>query len=327
MGWAVSCINRATARIVSSKTEAYGCIPVKSGHEQHLPYINISKSVENVLDNSRKCPNIDPNVDEPPIVAVNTAPLTEDIVTSLVEADFSDEEDLMDVIAYDEGDEDLEEGEMQLASPDDEEWSHPVDDLISPRRKTRVNQITNFSADDVSKTWPCNVFVTLDNDLLFTSVEPKDHSMVWCRDGIRQQYEPSHCSKLMVMQRFERMNMIHQIPELGIVIIGSQVGRVAILTMTYYADKKRYGFKIEAIVPYKSQEDQNLRVLELLLGIAVSPIQGCQPKAYSPSSSSSNIPLNRAVQQRRYRLLLYYYDHTILSYEIAHSEDDGLLIF
>lgn len=72
----------------------------------------------------------------------------------------------------------------------------------------------------------------------------------------------------------ERLNMIHQIPELGVVVVGNQAGRVGIFTMTYWKVRKQYGFKIEAILPYESQEREGLRPTELLMGMAVGPVQG-----------------------------------------------------
>lgn len=110
----------------------------------------------------------------------------------------------------------------------------------------------------------------------------------------------------------ERTNMIHSIPELSLVIVGNQAGRVALVTMTYWPKRgrdfvqadRRCGFKIETVLPTRSERESHVCSQLPLLGIAVSPIQGHE----------ENHPLR--VGPRRYRLLMTYYCHTLLSYEI-----------
>ena len=123
--------------------------------------------------------------------------------------------------------------------------------------------------------------------------------------------------------------MIHQIPELGVIAIGNQIGRVALLTLTrweltekdrskIYAEpdvQEHAAFKISAILPLKSQEEKHVRPEKPLLGMAISPIQG-QRKMASVNGDST----------RRYRLLMTYYDHTVLSYEILRETPDGQLL-
>lgn len=118
--------------------------------------------------------------------------------------------------------------------------------------------------------------------------------------------------------------MIHQIPELGAVAVGNQIGRVALLTLTKWpaieedrgkipvsADIEDYAaFKISAILPLQSQVDGNLRPEEPLLGMAIGPIQG---------------QCNSGGELKRYRLFMTYHDHTILSYEISREVPGGQL--
>lgn len=119
------------------------------------------------------------------------------------------------------------------------------------------------------------------------------------------------------------MNMIHQIPSLGIVAIASQIGRVALLTLTKLKSHTEgkpslLGFRVEHILPFKSQEDRGERPEVPLLGMAVGPMQGhglgdesldvCELKGSKGEDEGVD---------RRFRLLMVYYDHTVLSYEFG----------
>jgi hypothetical protein len=144
------------------------------------------------------------------------------------------------------------------------------------------------------------------------------------------------------IENYDRLNMGAQIPELGIVIIASQIGRVAVLSLntrkTCKGSKRaRYNaFRVDWFLPFKSQEDELLRPIAApLLGIAVSPIQGQQHRPKSPgdgiSDGLASSSSRAGTSSRRYRLMLTYYDHTVLSYELGRSGDwvdDGeVLIF
>jgi len=115
----------------------------------------------------------------------------------------------------------------------------------------------------------------------------------------------------------DRLYFLEQIPELGVVIIGSNDGLVAILTLTQNPEghpliktsdlespkKPVFGFRLDHILPFPQQEKEGLRSHQAqLLGIAASPVQGM---------------LGEKEGQRRWRLLLYYSDHTVLAYEIG----------
>jgi hypothetical protein len=169
----------------------------------------------------------------------------------------------------------------------------------------------------------------------------------------------------------DRLNMMQYIPELGIVIIATQIGRCAVCTLTKKSDTGTLGFRVDWILPTKEQERQGLRPPAPLLGIAAGPVQGRQigeednssdensnsheAQKSSTSSSSSSLegsvasggdlhqarqksrprkrlraprirlmshPLPRAESwhgienSRRYRLMLTYYDQTVLTYEL-----------
>ena len=165
------------------------------------------------------------------------------------------------------------------------------------------------------------------------------------RRGLQQQFPPNFNQQL---RHFDRLNMTHQIPELGVIAIASQIGRVALLTSATIQYSEKYvpcrqlrsrsaapsplrtcpGFQIAAILPFKSQEHQargraGVRPETPLLGFAISPILGSDTSTIRSSSSSMAGETGRT---GRYRLLMTYYDHTILSYEISRGESGGELL-
>ena len=151
-------------------------------------------------------------------------------------------------------------------------------------------------------------------------IRPPDssYSEVLCRQALDQKEQPGLQAPLAFM---ERLNMIAQIPEMGVIVIASQIGRVGILTMTRWEAPKQSGFKIECILPFVSEEHKGLRPKKPLMGIAVGPIQG-QETALPQES-----PRMGRQSPRRFRLLMAYSDHTILTYEISRpNEEDDIVV-
>ncbi|KIW20594.1 hypothetical protein PV08_01169 [Exophiala spinifera] len=72
----------------------------------------------------------------------------------------------------------------------------------------------------------------------------------------------------------DRINMVQQIPELGIVIVATQIGRCAICTTTRNEKTGTLGLRVDWVLPTTKQEARHLRPAMPLLGIAASPIQG-----------------------------------------------------
>lgn len=151
---------------------------------------------------------------------------------------------------------------------------------------------------------------------------------VKCQQALRQDIPPG----LSQVIGYDRMKMLIQIPELGVVAIATQVGRVALLTMTSMggASVTKYGFRIEWFLPLKSQEERGRRPDYSLLGMAVGPLQGfeaaspCSRSFSSPGKrhSSGKGPINGVTGSRRFRLILFYSDHSILTYEIWRDAED-----
>lgn len=82
----------------------------------------------------------------------------------------------------------------------------------------------------------------------------------------------------------DRLNMVHTIPELGVVLIATQAGRLAVCALTR-RDDGLLGLRVDWILPTKKQEARGQRPeLCPLIGLAVGPIQG----HYDDSASSDS---------------------------------------
>lgn len=118
----------------------------------------------------------------------------------------------------------------------------------------------------------------------------------------------------------QRFNLICPIPELGIVLIGSQSGDVVIITLTQLTDPNGlqdpfFTFKQEGVLPLKEHLDvmeKKMMTRCPLLGMAVSPVQGSVGDE------------TRKMVGRRWRVILHYYDHTVLSYELGWESQKAL---
>ena len=105
-------------------------------------------------------------------------------------------------------------------------------------------------------------------------------------DANRPQPPSIYCSELLSFQSpmyhathpaIDRLNLTQYIPELGIVVIATQIGRVAVCTLTRKGPKGPCGLRVDWIIPFASQEKNHERPLTHLLGIAAGPVQGRQP--------------------------------------------------
>ena len=200
---------------------------------------------------------------------------------------------------------------------------------IPPREPTKFRHL------------PFSLLQTTESDIyLFRNLaaerygKARAHSQVICRKAVQQAIPPG----LSHLQHIERLNMVLQVPELSIVVVGNQAGRVGILTMTTWQKRGEWqpneeleGFKIEFILPLRSQEERGLRPEKPLMGIAVGPIQGHETRpdqriVLEPEATGTR---SRVAEEssRRFRLMMIYYDHTILSYEISRQpESDEMLV-
>ncbi|KAI1310372.1 hypothetical protein F5Y03DRAFT_392308 [Xylaria venustula] len=134
-----------------------------------------------------------------------------------------------------------------------------------------------------------------------------DHNVGIMFSQAIHQDKPRHASLPRIPFAPERLAALLHVRELSLVVAGSMCGRVALITPTRpvnpcYSFKR--GFRVEAILPKKIDEDKRVRPTCLLLGVAIGPI-------FATGRARDN-PLG----ERRYRIMLHYYDHRILSYDV-----------
>jgi hypothetical protein len=103
------------------------------------------------------------------------------------------------------------------------------------------------------------------------------------------------------------------IPELGVVVVATPKGRAAILALfQHYSKEFRrsvYTFRMEWLLPTAEQEKEGQRPETMLLGLSASPIQGMLGE-------------REQGRPRKWRLLMTYGDHSVLSYEIRGAEEE-----
>lgn len=125
---------------------------------------------------------------------------------------------------------------------------------------------------------------------------------------------------------YHRQCFTTQIPELGVFIIGSPTGRVGIFRLTRTkcdsADASElFGFRLDHLLPLKKR-DGNYVVNDVwrrqLVGVAVGPVQGMLDMAADGES-----PVVNEGRARRWRLMMYYHDNTVYSYELGKFEQEG----
>ncbi|KAF7923813.1 uncharacterized protein EAE98_007631 [Botrytis deweyae] len=121
-----------------------------------------------------------------------------------------------------------------------------------------------------------------------------------------------------------RINMMALIPELSLVIVASQIGRAALLTLSKVQVDSNTDpiptFRIECLLP-PGTEDTNIYSgyqgsNAPLLGLAVSPIQ-----------NGHGIELNAGENPKRWRLIMQGYDHIVWNYELTRDENNNLQVF
>lgn len=109
----------------------------------------------------------------------------------------------------------------------------------------------------------------------------------------------------------DRMTMHVVIPELGVLVVGSMSGRIAVfalLVTRQWAARPRgtYFVRMDWLLPLGEEEREGKRPEKRLLGLAAGPVQG---------------HLGREERRRKWRLMCYYEGHDVLSYELGLPEE------
>lgn len=164
---------------------------------------------------------------------------------------------------------------MSLASPNSSNRPSPVDSIeVAKAKKRRRKQVTNEETEAPIPRIPL-LHCSATNVRLY-DIPARRRAHVFCHDPLQQQLPLA----LQVPHgHMRRLNMFQQIPELGVIIIGSQMGRIAVCALTRNGRTGTLGFRVDWLLPTKRQERAGQRPNCLLLGIAAAPIQGRQHEA------------------------------------------------
>lgn len=345
------CIDTHAFRLTNNPRETFGCVP-----ERQRGLLNISASRADVEDASlwhasfSKCNSSTPSVvplaepyDDEDDEGMNES---DDMGDDLVESPLVEAYDVgtdSNPFLVDSDNTDALSGTEQLTAqehipPQLLNYDVPQLGTSTPRPPVTVSpyreEVAMVTPGKVppDSNWPrCAVIHTSQIDIRFLR-NPMSDPSVALEKPLLQNLPPD----LQWLNRYGRLNMLAQIPELGIVAVATQAGRIALLTLTRMASTKTLAFRLDAILPFHSQEVLGHRPDLPLLGIAVGPIQGRELVLGSGESGSSHGNDReeswRGVESsRRYRLMLTYYDHTVLSYELeqpskaTNSTQDPLL--
>ncbi|KAK4921668.1 hypothetical protein LTR49_010955 [Elasticomyces elasticus] len=248
-------------------------------------------------------------------------PVDEDMSTSSVSEDGLETMYFDDSVALVEDDED----------PDDEGTEDSISyGAMYGGKRIFGNQPYFYHQNGICEDLPCPVLhASVKNLYLLQPSNQKLHPgafsppVVGLANPLRQavQYQHSY------LNMFDRLNMHAYVPALGVVVLASQKGRAVVMALTklskrsssYPAEvkenlgppKTNYAMRVECILPFAHQELKNERPFAPLHGIAVGPIQGTE---------------GLREERKRWRLMMMYQDHSVLSYEIKRrrGRDSGV---
>ncbi|KAI1341516.1 hypothetical protein F5Y15DRAFT_358853 [Xylariaceae sp. FL0016] len=205
------------------------------------------------------------------------------------------------------------------------DWLHEADVREDRLQRSRLDWESYLSVSKQSKRRPSRQFKLPDGSSIMRTyeadIELRSHTKggvsIVCEHVISQ----DRALNLPLNQGqmgFQRLSNLHHVPELSLVVAGSSDGRVALVTLTQprYELSFQRGFKVEAILPTRRDEDRGLRPVCALLGVAIGPMP------VSGRAEKAELLLGA----RRYRVMLHYYDLRILSYEIYRDGSDELMI-
>jgi hypothetical protein len=183
---------------------------------------------------------------------------------------------------------DMDENERLLLTSQNSlvEAQNPKKDFLTPATALQQSLTSSSSHDPILPSIPmlhCSA-----SNLRMLNAPNAESPHIFCANILKQALPP-------VIERnglgnFERLNMVHQIPDLGVVIIASQIGRCAVCSLTRNGRTGTLGLRVDWTLPTRKQESKMLRPVRPLLGIATSPVQGrasSQQKNATPEEEES----------------------------------------
>ncbi|KAF7679325.1 mitochondrial carrier [Alternaria burnsii] len=183
-------------------------------------------------------------------------------------------------------------------------------------------QLTQLSGTDVIIA-PFLIFTKED---IFLVQGSHKTSMNYTLNQVTAMQRPLHPGRWVeALTSQDRHCFFSQVPELGIFIVGSPIGHAGVFSLCFTKredhEQPRYGFKLEYLLPFHKSDQTKVTGVPQgrLLGIAVAPIQGMFDVPRDTEALEQN---KETLQPRRWRLLMYYMDHTVLSFELSRMRVD-----
>jgi len=162
------------------------------------------------------------------------------------------------------------------------------------------------------------LLITSKNDLILTQPENKDDEsispLIAFEEPLKQSFylgrDPNRPT--FASPDSNRMSFHVVIAELGVAVVGSPSGRCGVFSLLRtdeWPDRPdgTYFMRFDWTLPFASEEEDGLRPERKLVGLTAGPVQG-------------QLGAPRLEARRRWRLMLYYADHSILSYELGVSD-------
>lgn len=209
---------------------------------------------------------------------------------------------------------------------DDSDAGEPTEDFINPANFYSGERICGnlpsfVRGDNICEDLPCPILhASIRNIYLMQPSNQKQGGgpfsppFIGLAAPLKQKVQAGYAG----LSRMDRLNMHAYIPSIGVVVLASQKGRAIVLSlskvptsvrypseMEALGSKSNYAMRVECILPYESQEKAGQRPFTPLHGIAVGPIQGSE---------------RGGEERKRWRLMMMYQDHSVLSYEIRRKE-------
>jgi hypothetical protein len=116
---------------------------------------------------------------------------------------------------------------------------------------------------------------------------------------------------------YARLNMVVPIPELSLVVVGSQAGRAALVSLTRIDDRASLNgpvvsFRIDGFLPSRDSHQERVWPRRPILGMAAAPVQ-----------TAEGLGVQRF---KRWRLFMHFYDHSILTWELSRDVGTDSLV-
>ena len=190
---------------------------------------------------------------------------------------------------------------------------------MKPKSFVWTRSIKTTEETEQDERFPNTAFLQISHAQIFLHQPREPHlgyPTISMNDPLKQ-YIPMHIqwaldvSAPSLMAMWNRISLHASIPELGVVVVGTYNGRCGVISLLQGESETGetiYYWKMDWLLPFQDQEHRHERPGTYLIGLAVSPLQGMGGRR------SDGVA-------RKWRLMLHYYNHSILSYEISR---DGL---